>query len=67
VSEPRNDGPGSELKTAREGMEVSTREVADALNLPIHVIEALEGDDYERLPPSVFRMSSSSTVIKSWL
>jgi cytoskeleton protein RodZ len=35
-------------------MEVSTREVADALNLPVHVIEALEADDYERLPPSVF-------------
>ena len=35
-------------------MEVSTREVADALNLPVHVIEALEADDYERLPPTVF-------------
>jgi cytoskeleton protein RodZ len=35
-------------------MNVSTREVADALNLPSHVIEALESDDYERLPPSVF-------------
>lgn len=48
------DGPGAELKTAREGMDVSTREVADALNLPLHVIEALEADDYERLPPTVF-------------
>jgi cytoskeleton protein RodZ len=35
-------------------MEVSAREVADALNLPIRVIEALEADDYERLPPTVF-------------
>ncbi len=35
-------------------MEVSTREVADALNLPTHVIEALEADDHDRLPPTVF-------------
>ncbi len=48
------DGPGSRLKAAREGMEVSAREVADALNLPVRVIEALESNDYERLPPTVF-------------
>jgi len=35
-------------------MEVSTGEIADALNLPVRVIEALEKDDYEKLPPSVF-------------
>jgi cytoskeleton protein RodZ len=35
-------------------MEVSTREVAGALNLPIKVIEALEADDYDELPPTVF-------------
>lgn len=35
-------------------MDVSTREVADALNLPVDVIDALEADDYERLQPSVF-------------
>jgi len=54
VSDSPQDGPGAELKTAREGMDVSTREVADALNLPVNVIEALEADDYERLPPTVF-------------
>ncbi len=54
MSEAEQDGPGAELKAAREGMDVSTREVADALNLPVHVIEALEADDYERLPPTVF-------------
>jgi cytoskeleton protein RodZ len=35
-------------------MEVSVREVADALNLPNRVIECLEADDYDRLPPTVF-------------
>lgn len=54
MSELPQDGPGADLKEAREGMDVSTREVADALNLPVHVIEALEADDYERLPPTVF-------------
>ena len=48
------NGPGAELKAAREGMDVSTREVADALNLPVNVIESLEADDFERLPPTVF-------------
>jgi len=53
VSEP-TPGPGADLKAAREGLQVSIREVADALNLPARVIEALETDDYDRLPPTVF-------------
>ncbi len=53
-SDDRPAGPGAELRETREGMEVSVREVADALNLPARVIEALESDDYERLPPTVF-------------
>ncbi|MFV2090138.1 MAG: helix-turn-helix domain-containing protein [Pseudomonadales bacterium] len=48
------EGPGRRLRLAREGMEVSPGEVADALNLPIRVIEALEADDFELLPPTVF-------------
>lgn len=47
-------GPGADLKAARESLQVSVREVADALNLPGRVIEALEADDYDRLPPTVF-------------
>jgi cytoskeleton protein RodZ len=47
-------GPGVDLRAAREGMGVSVREVADALNLPARVIESLEADDYDRLQPSVF-------------
>ncbi|MGE0625414.1 MAG: RodZ domain-containing protein [Pseudomonadales bacterium] len=53
MSEP-TPGPGADLKAARESLQVSIREVADALNLPARVIEALETDDYERLPPTVF-------------
>ena len=33
---------------------MSVLEVADALNLPTDVIECLESDDYEQLPPTVF-------------
>ena len=50
----QQEGPGAELRATRESMDVSAREIADALNLPTHVIEALESDDYEKLPPSVF-------------
>ena len=54
MAEETAGGPGKRLMAAREGMEVSTGEIADALNLPVRVIEALEQDDYEKLPPSVF-------------
>ena len=47
-------GPGADLRAAREAMEVSPREVADALNLSVYVIECLEANDHEKLPPSVF-------------
>ncbi|MCZ6459658.1 MAG: DUF4115 domain-containing protein [Gammaproteobacteria bacterium] len=46
--------PGAILATARESLEVTVREVADALNLPNKVIEAMETDDYENLPAAVF-------------
>lgn len=48
------EGPGAALKSAREALNVSEREVADALNLPLSVIEAMEANDYEQLPPPVF-------------
>ena len=54
MSEGLVPGPGQRLRTARESLGVSPREVADALNLPLRVITALETDDYEGMPPSVF-------------
>ena len=42
------------LRAAREELGVRTREVADALNLPVHIIESLEADDFDLLPPTVF-------------
>lgn len=48
------DTPGAVLHAAREAQGYQLREVADALNLPMHVIEAIEQDDAERLPAHVF-------------
>jgi cytoskeleton protein RodZ len=47
-------GPGATLREARERMQISTRQVAEALNLPVHTIEAIEAEDSERLPAQVF-------------
>ncbi|MEM7077905.1 MAG: RodZ domain-containing protein [Pseudomonadota bacterium] len=46
--------PGAVLARAREGLGVSQRDVADALNLPLTTIVALEEDNTERLPAYVF-------------
>jgi cytoskeleton protein RodZ len=48
------EDPGAVLKRARERIEVSTREVAGALNLPIGVVEAIEANDLARMPQRVF-------------
>ena len=47
-------GPGRQLRAERESLGVTLREVADTLNLSIAVVQALEADDYERLPGAVF-------------
>jgi cytoskeleton protein RodZ len=48
------EGPGETLRAARQAMEISCREVAEALNLPIRTVEAIEANDYEQLPGAVF-------------
>lgn len=47
-------GPGQQLRAEREALGVTVREVADTLNLSMVVIQALEDDDYDRLPGVVF-------------
>ncbi len=46
--------PGVVLAQAREEIGVSQREVAEALNLPIHVVAAIEEGDKSNLPSHVF-------------
>lgn len=53
MSESQHD-PGAALKAAREAINVSPREIADALNLPVHVVEAIENYDTDNLPAAVF-------------
>lgn len=45
---------GRQLQAARERMGLSVREAADGLNLSVAIIEALEADRYEALPPRTF-------------
>ncbi len=46
--------PGSILAAAREAIGVTRREVAEALNLPVAVVEAIEIGNREKLPAHVF-------------
>ena len=48
------DSPGAVLAQARRTSGVSQREVADALHLPLHVVDAVERGDKTRLPSYVF-------------
>ena len=54
VSEPEPSRPGAILRAEREALGVTVREVSETLNLSIAVIEAIEEDDYARLPGPVF-------------
>ena len=50
----QTDGPGQVLRAEREALGVTTRDVAETLNLSITMVEAIEADDYERMPAAVF-------------
>ena len=46
--------PGGRLRFMREQNNMSIKHVADRLYLDARVIEALEADNYEKLPPTIF-------------
>ncbi|MCZ6616793.1 MAG: DUF4115 domain-containing protein [Gammaproteobacteria bacterium] len=48
------EGPGVALGAARDSLGITCREIAEALNLSQHVVEAIEANDYENLPAAVF-------------
>lgn len=48
------EGPGKELKSARQAQGLDLPRVASMLHLSQGMLEALEADDYEALPGSVF-------------
>ncbi len=47
-------GPGAGLRSARESHQLSVRDVARSLRLDPAIIEALEADDFARLPAPIF-------------
>lgn len=47
-------GPGLRLRQARERCGLSVASIADTLHLEQRVIEALEADDYDQLPPVTY-------------
>lgn len=49
-----SETPGKKLSAAREGWGLSVQEVADNLNLGVSIIEAVEADEYDKLPGSTF-------------
>jgi len=48
------DGPGSQLRKARESLGLDQANIAARLHLSQSMIQALESDDYEKLPAAVF-------------
>jgi cytoskeleton protein RodZ len=51
------DDFGLGLRTAREAAGRTLREVADVTKLGVRVLEALERNQLDRLPPGIFRRS----------
>lgn len=47
-------GPGEALRAAREELQYSCREVAEALNLHVDTVVAIEANDYGRLPAPAY-------------
>ena len=48
------EGPGAVLRAARESRDIAVREVAEVLNLPVGVVEAIEANNHDLLPSAVF-------------
>jgi len=54
LAQPTVQGPGANLRAAREARGVSIDKIADQLHLSRSAVEAIEEDDYQSLPGSVF-------------
>lgn len=54
ADDSRRPGPGDRLRTTRERRGLSVRDAAQRLRLDVSVIDALEADDFARLPAPIF-------------
>ena len=48
---------GEQLRLAREARGIGLREICDQTRISVHYLEAIEADDYKRLPGGVFNRS----------
>jgi cytoskeleton protein RodZ len=48
---------GEQLRLAREGRGIPLREISDQTRISIHYLEAIETNDYKRLPGGIFNRS----------
>ena len=48
---------GEQLRLAREARGIGLREICDQTRISVHYIEAIEANDYKRLPGGVFNRS----------
>jgi cytoskeletal protein RodZ len=48
---------GEQLRIAREERGIPLREISDQTRISIHYLEAIESDDYKRLPGGIFNRS----------
>src|SRR6476661_942687 len=48
---------GEQLRLAREGRGIPLREISDQTRISVHYLEAIEANDYKRLPGGVFNRS----------
>jgi len=48
---------GEQLRLAREQLGIPLRQISDQTRISIHYLEAIEGNDYKRLPGGVFNRS----------
>jgi cytoskeletal protein RodZ len=48
---------GEQLRSAREGRGIPLREISDQTRISMHYLEAIETNDYKRLPGGIFNRS----------
>lgn len=48
---------GEQLRLAREGRGIPLREISDQTRISMHYLEAIETDDFKRLPGGIFNRS----------
>src|SRR4029450_3800511 len=48
---------GEQLRLAREGRGIPLREISDQTRISVHYLEAIESNDYKRLPGGIFNRS----------